>query len=69
MKMAGDVVNDRRKREARSKIPFLVRFGNEGDIIAYTKRWNPGISEEQLERVVTLFRAAQLARVHPQQPH
>jgi hypothetical protein len=57
----------RRKREARRKIPFLLQFGNEEDIIAYTKRWNPGISSEQLDRVVKLFRDAQLARAHSQQ--
>jgi hypothetical protein len=60
--------NERRKREAARKIPFLVEFGTEEDIIAYTKRWNPGITSEQLNRVVKLFRAAQLARAHPAQP-
>lgn len=68
MKIA-DEVKDRRKREARTKIPFLIEFGNEEDIIAYTKRWNPRITEQQLTRVVKLFRAAQLARARPQQPH
>lgn len=67
MKTADDV-RDRRKREARNKIPFLLEFGNESDIIAYTKRWNPRISEEQLERVVRLFRDAKLARAHRPQP-
>ena len=64
MKIADDVVKDRRKREARNKIPFLLEFGDEQDIIAYAKRWNPRISAEQLERVAKLFRDAQLARAH-----
>jgi hypothetical protein len=59
--------NERRKREAARKIPFLVEFGNEEDIIAFTKRWNPGITSEQLNKVVKLFHAAQLARAHPSQ--
>ncbi len=59
--------NERRKREAARKIPFLVEFGNEEDIIAFTKRWNPAITSEQLNKVVKLFHAAQLARAHPAQ--
>ena len=66
MKTADDV-KDRRKREARSKIPFLLEFGNESDIIAYAKRWNPSLSEEQIERVVRLYHAAKLSRAHHQQ--
>jgi|CZKJ01.1.fsa_nt_gi hypothetical protein len=65
--MRTDTEAGRRKSEARRKIPFLLKFGNEEDIIAYTKRWNPNISSEQLERVVKLFRAAQLALAHPPQ--
>lgn len=58
---------ERRRGEAERAIPFLLQFGNDNDIIAYTKRWNPGITDEQLKRVVKLFRAAQLARAHPPQ--
>ena len=63
-----DDVKERRKREARNKIPFLLEFGNEADIIAYTKRWNPSVTVEQLDRVVRLFHDAQLARAHRPQP-
>jgi hypothetical protein len=57
------------KQEARGKLPFLIEFGNEEDITAYAKRWNPDISQEQLDRVVKLFLAAKRERAHPQQPH
>lgn len=63
MKTAVDL-KESRKREARNKIPFLLEFGNEADIVAYAKRWNPSLSEEQAERVIRLYRAAQLARAH-----
>ena len=59
--------NERRRREAARKIPFLIEFGKEEDIISYTKRWNPGITSEQLDKVVKLFRVAQLARAHSPQ--
>ena len=53
--------------EAKRKLPFLVATGNEQDIIAYAKAWNPEITQEQLHRVVRLFRAAKLARAHSPQ--
>ena len=58
----------RLKREALAKLPFLVEFGNEEDIIAYARKWNPGISPEQLERVVKLFLDAKRERVDSRQP-
>lgn len=68
MKMTAEDVRYRRKQEARRKIPFLLEFGNEEDMVAYARRWNPNLSPEQLDRVVRLFRAAKLARGHSQQP-
>lgn len=58
----------RLKIEARRKLPFLVEFGNEEDIIAYARKWNPDISAEQLERVVRLFRDAKRERAPFRQP-
>jgi hypothetical protein len=59
----------RLKVEARKKIPFLIAFGDENDIIAYAKAWNPNISPEQLERVVKLYRDAKRERAHSPQLH
>ena len=58
----------RLKMEARKKLPFLIACGNEEDIVAYAKAWNPEITPEQLKRVVRLYRAAKLARAHSPQP-
>jgi hypothetical protein len=63
MKVENDVTR-RLKAEVRRKLPFLVEFGNEDDIMAYAKVWNPRITEDELKRVVKLFRAAKLARAH-----
>lgn len=56
------------KSEARRKLPFLLEFGNEDDIVAYAKAWNPAISSEQLERVIKLFRDAKREREHDRPP-
>jgi hypothetical protein len=66
MKIDNDATR-RLKAEVRRKLPFLVEFGNEDDILAYAKTWNPQITEDELKRVVRLFRAAKLARAHPPQ--
>jgi hypothetical protein len=52
----------RRREEVKRKLPFLIQFGNEDDIIAYTTAWNPNITEAQLQKVIRLFRDAQRAR-------
>jgi hypothetical protein len=57
-----DDTRRRLKREVRSKLPFLIEFGNEQDIIAYAKNWNPLLTPEQLERVVKLFLDAKRER-------
>jgi hypothetical protein len=57
------------KRDARGKLPFLIEFGNESDIVEYAKKWNPAISPQQLERVVKLFLDAKRERGHLPQPH
>lgn len=57
----------RLKAEVRRKLEFLITCGDENDIIAYSKIWNPKITEDELKRVVKLFRAAKLARAHPPQ--
>lgn len=50
------------QQEVRGKLPFLIEFGNEEDIIAYAKAWNPNISPEQLKRVIKLFLDAKRER-------
>ena len=67
MKIDSDAAT-RRRAEARRKIPFLVEFGTEDDIIEFT-RHEPSISQEQLSRVVRLFLDAKRARGHFPQPH
>lgn len=52
----------RRREEVKRKLPFLIQFGNEDDIIAYAKAWNPNITEAQLQKVVRLFHDAKHAR-------
>ena len=56
------------KRDARSKLPFLIEFGNEEDIVAYAKAWNPAISPAQLKRVVKFFLDAKRERALSRQP-
>jgi len=68
MKTADDV-KYRLKQSYLAKLSFLIEFGNEEDIIAYSKAWNPRISKSELDRVTRLFRAAQLARARSPQPH
>jgi hypothetical protein len=58
----------RLQSEARRKLPFLLEFGNEDDITAFAKAWNPKITEQQLKRVVKLFLDAKRERVHSRQP-
>ena len=67
MKIDNDVKR-RMQLEAKRKLPFLIACGNEEDMTAYAKAWNPNITQAQLERVLRLFRGAQLARAHPPQP-
>lgn len=57
------------KRAALKKLPFLIEFGNENDIIDYAKAWNPAISSEELKRVVKLFLDAKREHAHSRQPH
>jgi len=58
----------RRKREARNKLPFLLEFGNQDDMVAFAKELNPAITQEQTSRVVKLFLAAQRERAQNRQP-
>ena len=63
MKIESDLEKRRRlKAEARRKLEFLITCGNERDIVAYTKAWNPEITEEQLKRVIKLFHDAKRGR-------
>ena len=55
------------QNEVRKKIPFLVEFGDEQDIIEFAKRYNPQLTEAQLDKVVKLFLDAKRERGHSQQ--
>jgi hypothetical protein len=60
----------RMKLEARKKLPFLIEFGTEEDIVAYTRQWNPQITNAELKEVVRLFLYAKHekhGRGHPPQ--
>lgn len=60
----------RMKLEARKKLPFLIEFGTEEDIVAYTRQWNPQITDVELQDVVRLFLYAKRekhGRGHPPQ--
>jgi hypothetical protein len=57
------------KQEAKDKLPFLIEFGNEADIVAYAKKWNPSLSPEQLENIIKLFLDAKRERARSRQPH
>jgi hypothetical protein len=61
------------KRQLRLKVerelPFLIEFGNEDDIVAYTKRVTPSTSPEQMKRVVKLFLDAKRERARSRPPH
>jgi hypothetical protein len=57
------------KREARDKLPFLIEFGNETDIVAYAKRWNPSLSSEELENIIKLFLDAKREHARSRQSH
>jgi len=48
------------------ELPFLIEFGNEDDIIAYTLKVSPSTSPEQMTRVIKLFHDAKRVRERPQ---
>ena len=43
-----------------------IEFGNEEDIREKAKIWNPKITEEEIEEVIKLYRAAKSERAHDQ---
>jgi len=54
------------KNQTRKELPFLLEFGNEEDIREKAKIWNPKITEEEIEEVIKLYRAAKSERAHDQ---
>jgi len=54
-------------QKVERELPFLIEFGNEDDITAYTLRVTPNTSPEQMRRVVKLFLDAKRAHARPQQ--
>lgn len=54
------------KAELRRKLPFLVAFGTDDDIIASAKKVDPKVSEQTLKRIVKLFHDAKLAHAQNQ---
>jgi hypothetical protein len=55
--------------KVQRELPFLIEFGNEDDIMAYTKRVSPNTSPEQMKRVVKLFLFAKHERARSRQSH
>lgn len=55
--------------KVQRELPFLIEFGNEDDIMAYTKRVSPNTSPEQMRRVVKLFLVAKRERARSRQSH
>jgi hypothetical protein len=41
--------------QVKRKLPFLIEFGNEDDVIALAKIINPNVSEDQQKRIIKLF--------------
>jgi hypothetical protein len=62
-------VTRRLKAEARRKLPLLLDFGNEDDIVAYAREINPKRTEQELERIVKLFLDAKHERALARQLH
>lgn len=62
-------VTRRLKAEARRRLPLLLDFGNEDDIVAYAREINPKRTERELERIVRLFLDAKHERARARQPH
>ncbi len=52
--------------QVKRKLPMLLEFGNEDDVITLAKLIDPKVSEEQQKRIAKLFHDAKLARAHPQ---
>jgi hypothetical protein len=64
-----DQAAHRLKSEARRHLPFLIEFGNEEDIVAFAKKHNPKITEQQIQRVIKLFLDAKRERANSPRPH
>jgi hypothetical protein len=52
----------RLKREAEKEVPELIEFGEEADILAKAKIWNPKITPEELAEISRLYRDAKRDR-------
>jgi hypothetical protein len=50
------------KREAEEEIPDIVEYGEEADILAKAKIWNPKITPEELAEISRLYRDAKRER-------
>jgi hypothetical protein len=50
------------KREAEEEIPNIVEYGEEADILAKAKIWNPKITPEELAEISRLYRDAKRER-------
>ena len=50
------------KKEAQEAIPDIIEYGEEADILAQAKIWNPKITPEELAEISRLYRAAKSER-------
>jgi hypothetical protein len=39
-------------------VQYLLKYGTEEDIRNYAKKWNPGATDAELDKIVSLFRDA-----------
>jgi hypothetical protein len=51
------------KQEILDALPDIIEYGTEDDLIELIKTYNPGISPEELQDYINVFRAAKRARV------
>jgi hypothetical protein len=50
------------RKEAEDAVPFLIEFADENDAVAYAKKWNPNLTPEEVQQIITLFRDAKRER-------
>jgi len=51
--------------QVKRKLPFLIEFGTEDDVIALAKIIDPNVSEDQQKRIIKLFLDAKRERGQP----
>ena len=55
------------QRDAERRIPDLIEFADEAELVRWVKTWNPKISPEKLREVIRLYHDAKRERALRQQ--